>query len=625
MKISMPSAPSFARSLLCVAVLSASSVTSVAVALQVPPPPPPQAPGARGQDAGDRPGARGQDGGRQRGEQAGQTDRGGRRGGFGGGPGGPGGRGFGGGGMRDVREALEPDFIRRDVPVFVKQLQLDDMQSTVLETLMNDYEEQYREQAETLQADVQDLGRTIFQSIVTPEMRDRFTEEMRSIQQEIEKAAEEQGGELDEETRRGMFRERMARIQQQLAEERQASGANVEIQKSLSEMFTKLNTWQTKKGEMRQEFVDGLKASLNDDQLALWPAFERFLTREKTLPRGRLSGESTNLILVLDELELSDEEFAKAESVLDPYEIALDSALVARNDFLVSSMPRLFKAIEAGDAKEAQRIFDRQMQLRAVVRDVNEDFRQQIVSAIGESEAGKEFEQEALLDGFERIYRTTLAERSFEAALEMEGIDPDVRTSIAELQAAYLNDLTSRNRDLVGVTKRSEPAQQAEDAGRFATYMAAAISGDFSALGGMGMPFGRGQFSDRAEDPVRDAFDARTKMNDDYVERLRALLTPEQVEQLPRRQGRRGAGGAGGGDGGGAGRGGMTRMLESIPEAQRAEIMAKVDVNKNGEVDDDERGEFFRVMRESGVDIFGRGGDGAGGGDGGRRRNRGAE
>ncbi len=72
------------------------------------------------------------------------------------------------------------------------------------------------------------------------------------------------------------------------------------------------------------------------------------------------------------------------------------------------------------------------------------------------------------------------------------------------------------------------------------------------------------------------------------------------------------------------GAGGVTRILESLPEAQRAEILAKVDTNKNGQIDDDERGEFFRAMRDAGVDVFGRGqgGGGGAGGDGQRRRER---
>jgi hypothetical protein len=353
--------------------------------------------------------------------------------------------------------------------------------------------------------------------------------------------------------------------------------------------------------------------------------------REKTLSRGRLSGEGTNLIFVFDELKLPEADLAKVEKSLDPYEMKLDAALVARNDYLESSMPKLFRAMQEGNVKECNRIFDRQMQLRASVRDVNDEFRQQMVMSLGENtESAKTFEKAALADGYERVYRATTTERSFDKALELENLDPAVKQGIQDLRTQYLNELGSRNHDLVQTVKKNEPTQQAEEAGRFVTFMAAVMTGDFSSLGGAGFPFGGGgggggRFGggDRPEDPVRQAFDARTKFNDDYLARLKAMLSPDQVAELPQRQGGRGQGG------GGPGGGGLTRILEALPADQKAAIMKKVDKNGNGQVDDDERGELFQTMRDQGVDIFGGAGGGGGGGGsgdgqgGGRRQRRG--
>ncbi|MFO0827444.1 MAG: hypothetical protein U0572_04775 [Phycisphaerales bacterium] len=599
----------------------AGSLGVPAYGRQAPPPPPTP---AGGQQAPATPGAAQQDGGPGQQDGQGRGRRGG--GGFGFGRGfGPGGGGGGGGGMRDIREQLEPDFMRRDVPIFVRQLKLDDSQATVLETLMKDYEEEYQKVAGDLQNELQETGQQVFQNIMPQGSRDRMMTEMQNMQEDLRKLAEEKGGELDSETRRAFIRDRMLKMQQQMAEERKGTGADAALKQSLGTMFEKLTAWQVQKATMRTHFIDGLKASLSDEQLAQWPAFERFLTREKTLPRGRLSGEGTNLIFVLDELKLPEEDFAKVEKLLDPYELKLDAALIARNENLASSTAKLFKALQEGNVKDCERIFDRQMQLRAAVRDVNEDYRTQMVAAFGESEAAKKFEKAALLDGYDRIYRSSTTERSFDKALELEGLDPAVRQGIADLRAQYFVELDSRNRDILSTVKKNEPSQQATEAGRFATFMAAAMSGDFSALAGSGFPFGPGggrgpgggfggPGGDRQDDPVRVAFDSRSQFNDEYLTKLKALLTPEQVEQLPRRENR------GGGPGGA---GGMTRMLEALPEAQRAEIMKKVDKNGNGQIDDDERGEFFRTMRDSGVDIFGGGGGGPGGGPGGGQGGRG--
>lgn len=551
--------------------------------------------------------------GNPNGGQTGGQD-GGRRGG--GGQGGPGGgmrtgRGFGGGGggMADIREQLEPDFIRRDVPVFVQQLQLDSTQGLVLETLMGDYEESYETASTEVQGEIRDLGRQVFSSMVSPEMRERMMTVGQEVQEDLRRLAEERGAPLSEEERRTFFRERMQQIQQQMAAESQAGG-NAEMKRLMGDMFTRFEDWRVQKDTMRKDFVDGLKATLSDDQLALWPAFERFLTREKTLPRARLAGEGTNLILVLDNLELPPAAFEKVEPLLDDYEVRLDEALRARNDFLFQSTGKLFKALEQGDANDANRIIERQVDFRTAVRDVNDEYRTAFVSALGEMPEAKLLEDTILAEAYERVYRATNTRRAFDAALKMEGVDPGVLESIVALDQSYGVELSGLNRQLYETLRKEEPARTARDAQRFVGMVTAAMNGDFSAMGmggGMGGMFGRG---DEGPDPVREAFDKREKVEDSYADRLKALLTPEQFEALPKPQ-RGGRGGAGGGGPGG----GMSAMLERLPADQREAILKAADKNGNGQIDDEERGDAFRAMRELGGFGGGRGGQGGRGGD----------
>lgn len=594
-----PSRSSLIVRLAAVGLTSLLAVGDVASAWQSAPPAPP----AGGQDGG-----RGGDGG---GDRGGDRGGGGRRGGgfgrmFGGG-GGPGGMGGGmGGGMRDLRESLEPDFARRDVPVFVRQLKLDDTQTTVLETLMKDYEDEFKTASTEVQTQFTELGQQLFANIVTPAMRDRMQEQFQRVQDDLRQLAEEKGGELDEETRRQFFRERMQQMQQEAMEERKATGADTEMKKVLHSMFDKLNEWMTHKEAMRVKFVDSLKASLNDDQLTQWDPFDRFLRREKSLPRGRLAGESTNLFFVLDELKLPEEEFAKLGPQLDDYEMRLDGALRSRNDFLASSAAKLFKAMEDGDSKDATRIMERQVELRTAVRNINDEFRTTMVAALGDTEWAKKLEKASLESGYDRVYRATTTERAFEKALEFTDLTDGVRQSIVELQMSYLAELGVRNKEILAILQKSEPDQQTAEATRFVTMMASAINGDMSFMGGGG-PFG-----DRGPDPVREAMDKRQTLNDSYLERLKALLTPEQVAELPRREGRGGGGG-----------GGMSRMLESLPEETRAEIMKRFDKNSDGQLDEAERDEAFRAMRDEFGGGRGRGGDGGAGGGGGGDRPRG--
>jgi Ca2+-binding EF-hand superfamily protein len=59
----------------------------------------------------------------------------------------------------------------------------------------------------------------------------------------------------------------------------------------------------------------------------------------------------------------------------------------------------------------------------------------------------------------------------------------------------------------------------------------------------------------------------------------------------------------------------MSAMLERLPADQREAILKAADKNGNGQIDDDERGDAFRAMRELGGFGGGRGGQGGRAGD----------
>ena len=120
----------------------------------------------------------------------------------------------------------------------------------------------------------------------------------------------------------------------------------------VAEKSAELETRQRELGETNEALaleVEGLKSQLNDDQLAAWPAFNRFLVREKSLPKSRLSGEGTNLFLIIDEYGLDDASFDRLEPLFDEYELALHNSLVNRDRFLETSAPKLYKALQGGD------------------------------------------------------------------------------------------------------------------------------------------------------------------------------------------------------------------------------------------------------------------------------------
>ena len=529
-----------------------------------------------------------------------------------GGRGGRGGRGgMGMGGMRDIRELLEPDFSRRDVPLFVEQLQLDDGQRAIIESLIEDYDDTFGGGSEAVQADLTDLGRSMMQSFMggggMGDMRERMRDTMGNIREEMEEAQAASGQEMTSDERRAFFRDRMQNVQQDMMQDASESGAMDEARGVMGEMLDILREWVAERQLLKIEFVGNVEIQLSDDQLVLWPAFDRFLVREKSLPRGRLSGEEVNLFAVLDDVGLSEAAYAAVEPMLDEYELQLHAALVSRDTYLLTSAPRLFKAMQDGSVEDAERVLKQQVQYRSNVRNVNDNFRVQFADVIEDETEKAALNQAFLEEAYDRIYRPTFGQRSFAAAMEIEDLDPDVLEAVMTLDGSFMSELSARNLLLVSILRKTEGDEQVSQG----TRMVSIMGGDFSG----GMPWGggrnRGGGNADEEDPYREGMDNRNRVDERYVEQLKALLTPEQQEALPEQRG--GRGGGGGGWGGGA------------SEEQRAEFMKRFDKDGDGELSDEERQSMIEEFRGGrGGQGGGRGGQGGGqGGQGGGRGGQG--
>lgn len=530
--------------------------------------------------------------------------------------------GMGGGGMgrmggmgnmmRQFNNRMEPDFMKRDVPVIQEQLKLDDGQVTVVETFITDYTDAFEPLAEETRTSMQDSIRSIMQSYMGGGVQERMRDLFDGVQKDMEQLQQENGGvEVDPDVRRKLFQERMDKLQQEVTAERAANGQDADQRRIVQEIVDASNSFLSKKIALRKELVDGVKGVLRADQLANWEAFERFLRRERAMGNGILSGESTNLIFVLDDADLSQAGIDAAKAILDNYELQLDGALKSRDEFLESSEPRLMKAMLDANAQESTRIVDQQLSLRKTVRDTNERFRTEITQALP-AEDGAKFNLAALKAGFERTYNTTTTQRMFEAAEKIEGLSAETIAAIVDLGSNYERELMAVNDRIVTATKKQEVDRTKEDMERGISMMNG--TGSWSSMMGRGR-FGGGD--DGQPDPVRDAFDDRAKLAESYQSRLKALLTPEQIESLPKGNDRGGRGGPGGpgGMGGNFGSGKISELPEQFQERAK-----EFDANKDGTLDDAERTKMFEDFRGR----F-RGGQGGGpGGQGGRAGDNGA-
>jgi hypothetical protein len=493
----------------------------------------------------------------------------------------------------DLRELRKPDFERKDLPVFNEKLDLDEVQRLIVGVLLDAYLDAFK----TLAKDAlpaaptpmlgmamgapgeggEDQGPDSLESIVRNAIdeaggasdvdidiaaqgpvgdgggdTDTGDAELAGTEQEvgIVWAEGEEDGEEGEGPRAGVYiavegpegvelpeevKEKLARKAQEMAErireqleqaEEEGNMAHREIdageaaeqrQQYFDQLRESSKKFQKAKVALKQDFINEVRSQLSAEQLEFWPGFERALTRIKTLPQGRLDGERTDLLRIVDGFDLDDDQQQAVAEALASYELELHETLVARNAFLREAQSKIDTAIEEGRFAGAIATADKASRLRVAVRGVNEQFAETIAGRLGPP-TGDAFQSRVLLESYPRVYRTTRAQKSFWAAARIEGLDDEVRSAIEELEAAYTAELEAANERLRAAIHRHQPREARQMIENIQSMME---DGEPMAIGDK-------------EDPVRRAMQKRSQLDERYMKQVYALLTPEQVETLPK-------------------------------------------------------------------------------------------
>ena len=289
----------------------------------------------------------------------------------------------------------------------------------------------------------------------------------------------------------------------------------------MDDMRKSMETFKRQKAILKQEFLTQVRAQLTAEQFGNWPGFERALTRIKTLPTGRLDGERTDLLVVAGELDLSEEQREAVAEALETYELALDEALRERNDYVDDASARMDKAIQDRDFLKALSIVDSATRRRVAVRSVNE----RSVDAIAEklpAEPAAKFRDDAMRRSYPRVYRRTVGQKSFTKARALPGLDAEALAGIGAIEDAYEAQLALVNERIRTTIHRYQPKETRQAIERIAAMMSGEDDG-LMRLGGHD-----------EDDPIRAAFKKRTNLDTRYMKQLHAVLTAEQVAELPR-------------------------------------------------------------------------------------------
>ncbi len=503
----------------------------------------------------------------------------------------------------DFGQLRRPDFVRKDLPIFHDELQLDAVQTTIVGVLLDAYLDAFRTLvAEAMPQDVfappgfdldlaggpdgdagaESLGAIIRESIANAEGVTDIDIEADGTGPNVAiaiMARAGDGGDFDEpgfdyglggrsvavwaESGEGgdgdgdgpvssvliavggpdgvelpdEVREKLEQAAQAMAERllqrlQDAEAEGVELvqempgpeaieqrRQHIDQMRAAMKRFARQKAELTEDFLVQVRAQLSAEQLGNWPSFDRAVTRIKTLPEGRLDGERTDLLVVADDLDLTEQQREDVAELLEAYEIELDDALRARNEYLQSVSSKLDEAIEKRDFKKALSLVDAGTRRRVAVRGANEKHTDELAAKLGE-ETGGTFRREVLRRSYPRVYHRTVGQKSFERARELADLDDDTRSGIAAIEDAYSLELAACNERLREAIHRYQPQETRH-----------AIEGIEAMMSGDG---GSMDIGHEHDDPIHKAFRKRRNLDERFMKQLHVMLTPEQIERIPK-------------------------------------------------------------------------------------------
>jgi len=268
--------------------------------------------------------------------------------------------------------------------------------------------------------------------------------------------------------------------------------------------------FQEEARKMEQGLLADLRTLLTPEQASRWELVERTRRRERTLGQGQMSGERVDVIRLTRELELDPALRSSIDEVLAQYELDLDRALVKRNE-AYERIRSGFGRMRDGDFSEMEDLMNAAREASRRVRDVNERYARQVSGLLPE-DLRASFEKRVREAAFPQVYRASRVQRQLDAALEFEDLSDEQRERLGAIRASYLRDSEALNERLARAWREAEDSMEIRQMFR----------------GGLN------------EGELGELRRQRRELDQQFGERLREVLTDEQLDRLPREQEDRG-------------------------------------------------------------------------------------
>ena len=466
----------------------------------------------------------------------------------------------------EVDAVLIPSLAPSDFESVVRFIDLDVGSLLILETVFDDYAVQFADLAQSIRIRLQDArpvagGSAGSQRRGEEAMQQQIEELRRQLSQDIRNA------ESSEE--RALIREQYAKQMEELSKQQQAveqiTGTADRWAEFLVEQSVILREWVQMRGELENEFEEGVQAVLEADQVDSWRLARAEIRRRIQTQRGRLEGERMDLISLLDQCVPAGELRTALQPTMDSYALRLDAALAAREQFQLEAAPVVSEVLQAANWDRMRAIIEQEAVVRTAVRDVNLAVFDALLESLPEPYRSK------LAAEVHRTFNATVwgkgrFDRALDAALEREDLTDSERASLEALRAQCSPGIDS-------VRQRQDAALRSQGAERWTFEQLRLWSGSFPGV----------RFDETLDTSgIADLSGERQEVELACTQQIKPILGDERYAELPgaaRPSGRRG-------------RDGGERRGES--DRRREELYKEFDSNGDGRLDSDER----RAMRD---------------------------
>jgi hypothetical protein len=289
---------------------------------------------------------------------------------------------------------------------------------------------------------------------------------------------------------------------------------------AFGKMAAQMQTFRAERQKLEDRFLSDLKETLTPEQAAKWPIVEQTRRREKTMPRGLIAGERVDVIKQVERLKLDDKTKSELKPMLEQYAQELDKELITRNTLADAAQAGAGEAFANMDAAKITKTWEDARAASMRVRDVNRKYARQIEPLLPEDQR-EAFVEAARRESYPTVYRPTLASRSFDRVSRIGDLSTEQKDTLKTLRENF-------DRELSALQKQMEAAHDQREA----SIKPSEVIATMSRGGGGGGGGGRGLAGLMDTEQMRDLRDKRQTLERSTVEKVRAMLTPEQREKI---------------------------------------------------------------------------------------------